>query len=266
MKINRQFLTQKGLALLLCLALPTSVMALSTDRDQPAEIEADDVELDFAKGTRTFTNNVLVIQGTLRIQADKVHAVYDGENLKSATAWGSLARFKQRPDGKPNDVEGWGKKIIVDQKANTLTLVGQAALKQGADTARGDTIIYNMANDTLKLKGGAKIGATDSQGKGVSKTTRDDPFGDKQAKIDRQEKAEKDRATKVKRAAKREAKDLGQEAPTKEELDALVEADKEKNPIKEEEVEQAAPENRPEPVKAGRSRLIIQPKKTSPDE
>lgn len=152
--------------------------ALSTDRDQPANVEADDIEFDFKKGTRTYTNNVLVIQGTLRLKADKLLGIYVDGELDNATAWGSLARFKQRPDGKQHDVEGWAKKIVVNQKKNTLTLVGQAALTQGPDTARGHTIIYNMATDTLKVSGGAKLGAAGKDGKTKPKRTIEDPFKD----------------------------------------------------------------------------------------
>ena len=151
---------------------------LSTDRDQPAEIEADDIEFDFKKGTRTYIKNVLVIQGTLRLKADKLQAIYNNDELETATAWGSLARFKQRPDGKQHDVEGWAKKIIVDQKQNTLTLIGKAALKQGPDTARGETIVYNMANDTLRIKGAAKLGNAGKSGKKPPKRKLEDPFKD----------------------------------------------------------------------------------------
>jgi len=139
--------------------------ALSTDRDQPAEIEADDIEFDFKNGTRTYINNVLVIQGTLRVKADKVIANYGEEDLENATAWGSLARFKQRPDGKTEDTEGWAKKIIVDQVKNTITLIGKAALKQGPNTARGDTIVYNMATDKMRISGGSKIQAAGKNGR-----------------------------------------------------------------------------------------------------
>lgn len=154
------------------------VMALKSDRDQPAEIEADDIEFDFPKGIRTYTKNVLVIQGTLRLKADKLVGIYKDGELVEATAWGSLARFKQRPDDKPEDVEGWAKKIIVDQQANTLTLIGKAALKQGIDTARGDTIIYNMATDKLQIKGGAKLAGGGKAGAKKPKRTIEDPFKD----------------------------------------------------------------------------------------
>ena len=183
MRMNKaaSILVNKGAVALLLLALATvggPANALSTDRDQPANIEADDIEFDFRKGTRTYTNNVLVQQGTLRLKADKLHAIYENDELANATAWGKLARFKQRPDGKQHDVEGWASKIVVDQKKNTLTLIGKAALRQGSDTARGHTIVYNMANDTLRVSGGAKIGAGGKAGTAKPKRTIEDPFKD----------------------------------------------------------------------------------------
>jgi len=176
--IKQVFFSKYLLAILLSALISTQALALKSDRDQPADIEADDIEFDFKKGTRTYTNNVLAVQGTLRLKADKLNAIYKDGELDSATAWGSLARFKQRPDDKPDDVEGWAKKIIVDQKTNTLTLIGQAALRQGGDTARGDTIIYNMTNDTLKVRGGSQIGTKGTKPKSNQPPKRKivDPF------------------------------------------------------------------------------------------
>jgi len=216
---------------LLLIFLNAPVYALSTDRDQPAEIEADDIEFDFQKGTRTYINNVLVVQGTLRLKADKVIAVYKDKDLDTATAWGSLARFKQRPDGKEHDVEGWAKKIIVNQKANTLTLIGKAALKQGPDTARGDTIVYNMATDTLSLKGGAAVGAAGKSGATPPKRKLEDPFAD-------------------------DGQSTGPSAQTSSKSKASDSGDEDGG----DDNEQVKKAPQPEPVKAGRSRLIIQPK------
>lgn len=219
-----------------------STWALSTDRDQPAEIEADDIEFDFKKGTRIYTNNVFVVQGTLRLKADKVVAIYKEKDLETATAWGSLARFKQRPDGKEHDVEGWAQKIIVNQKENTLTLIGKAALKQGPDTARGETIVYNMATDTLSLSGGAKVGAAGKDGKQMPARKLKDPFAD-----DDQATGPVVKKPVPVKSGKDAAKADGQK--TSESENTTEEA--------EDAVEQAA---QPEPVKAGRSRLILQPK------
>ena len=220
------------------MSLSSYAIALESDRDQPAHIEADDIEFDFKNGTRIYNNNVLVVQGTLRLKADKLVGVYSGDELDKATAWGSLARFKQRPDGKQDDVEGWAKKIVVNQKENTLTLLGKAALKQGPDTARGETIVYNMATDTLKVQGGAKVGAGGKDGTTPPKRQIEDPFKDNK-------QGPPPAAIKKKPVSKTAAKDGDTEKL--EELDDL-----------EEEIEEQVEEA--EPVHSGRSRLIIQPK------
>lgn len=235
-------LSKPALALMALMTInlfSSNAIALSTDRDQPAEIEADDIEFDFKKGTRVYTNNVLVVQGTLRLKADKVVAIYKEKDLDTATAWGSLARFKQRPDGKEHDVEGWAKKIIVNQKANTLTLIGKASLKQGPDTARGEKIVYNMATDTLSLSGGAKVGAAGKDGKQMPQRTLDDPFADEQSVGPDAAQTE----------APTTAKDKAEEGASK--------TSTSKNDNTPPEVTES---KEPEPVKAGRSRLIIQPK------
>ncbi len=228
-------LIQHSITIIFSLLLTAQASALSTDRDQPAEIEADDIEFNFKNGTRTYLSNVLVVQGTLRLKADKVIALYENNDLTKATAWGSLARFKQRPDGKEFDTEGWAKKIIVDQKQNTITLIGKASVKQGANTAYGETIVYNMANDTMRMKGGAKVGAAGKDGSAPQKRTLDDPFKDNaQGPAPLARKKNK----KNKKDGKKDEEDSNNE---------------ETEEIVEEEV-------KIKPVRAGRSRLIIQPK------
>lgn len=216
-----------SLLCMITLSISSNALALKSDRDQPADIEADDTTIDFRSGQRTFIGNVLVIQGSLRIKADKVVANYQDGQLINATAWGQLARFKSRPDGKPDDVEGLAKKIFVNQQANTLTLTTNATLQQGANTARGQEIVYNMANDTLKIKGGSKLGAGGNTGKARPNRKLEDPFKDDPAPMPTTaQKATKNDTT----GDKVDANDTNQSKPSIE----------------------AAP--------AGRSRLIIQPK------
>ena len=161
-----------------CMSITQTTLALESDRDQPADIQADDTEINFKTGTRTFINNVIAIQGTLRLKADKLIAIYEEGALKQATMWGDLARFRQRPDGKPDDVEGSARKMIVNQQANTITLLGKATLQQGPDTARGETIIYNMATDTLQVKGGSQFGSGGEGGTARPNKKLEDPFKD----------------------------------------------------------------------------------------
>lgn len=199
--------------LVISVALSQHAYALKSDSDQPAHIEADETEIDFKTGVRTLTNNVIVIQGTLRLKADKLVAKYNkAGQLENAVADGSLARFKQRPDGKPDDVEGWAKKITVNYPTNEIILVGKAALKQGASVAEGKKIIYNMATDKLKIVGNSVAKVAGKDGQSVPKREVDEAF-----------------------------KDDKTSAATKSEPETI------KQSI--------------EPAKAGRSRLILQPKK-----
>lgn len=133
-------------------ALP--VKALTSDRDKPATIDADEVEFDFRTGTRTYKGNVVVVQGTLKITGDKivVHYDSDGQEIQDATSWGTPATFKQRPDGKDADVYGEGNTIVLNEVKNTLTLIENALMKQAGNTAQGKRIIYHMDTDKMTVE------------------------------------------------------------------------------------------------------------------
>lgn len=140
-----------GLMLNVC-----AVHALESDREQPATIEADEVEFDFRNGTRTYKGNVVVVQGTLRITGEKLVVRYtEGgeEQIETATSWGNPATFKQRPDGKDSDVYGEGDEIVLNEIDNTLTLIENAVMTQAGNTAKGNRIVYDMAADKMTVKG-----------------------------------------------------------------------------------------------------------------
>ncbi len=132
-----------------------AAQALESDRDQPATIEADEVEFDFRNGTRTYKGDVVVVQGTLRITGDKLVIRYTegDEQIETATSWGNPATFKQRPDGKDQDVYGEGNEIVLNEIDNTLTLIENAVMTQAGNTAKGNRIVYDMASDKMTVKG-----------------------------------------------------------------------------------------------------------------
>lgn len=214
---------------LVALTPSSSLFALESDKNQPAQIQADDTEIDFRTGVRTLTGNVLVVQGTLRLKADKLVATYKNGELIKAVADGSLARFKQRPDGEKQDVEGWAKNILVDYIQNTITLTSKAALKQGQSTSNGDRILYNMATNNLKILGGSTANIAGKNGDAPKKQLVD-PFKD--------------------------------DAPSPNSGTGKAKVAKSTQSSATEPVSEAEPETaEPAPVKSGRSRLILQPKK-----
>jgi lipopolysaccharide export system protein LptA len=141
--------------LLACFALtPLSALALESDRDQSALIEADEVELDFGSGKRIYRGNVSVRQGTIRILADEIELFYRGEQLDHAVAKGNPAVFRQRPEGKDHDIIGTGQTIELDEVHNIVTFITDAQLRQGRDSIEGQRIVYDMAQDRMKVRGG----------------------------------------------------------------------------------------------------------------
>ncbi len=130
--------------------------ALSTDKDQPIEIEADAAQLDKTKQVTIYTGNVVVTQGSIRMTGDKLTVYYDdNQQLKDAYLDGRPAYFKQRPDGQNVDFEGWALKMEYHAKENLLHLIDQAKLKQGDQVMTGARISYDTERSLLTARGTA---------------------------------------------------------------------------------------------------------------
>ena len=143
--------------------------ALSTDREQPAVISADDVEFDFSTGVRIYRGNVKLDQGTMKLRADKLIVEYKDDVLQRATAFGNPATFQQRPDGKPKDMIGKGKKLELDEVKNIVTITENAFIDNGEGTATGSLITYDITNDKMKIVGGATLKQEAKAGSEVKK-------------------------------------------------------------------------------------------------
>lgn len=124
--------------------LPQTVFALATDRDQPLELEADEAELDNSTGVSTYTGNVIVTQGSMRLEADKLVVHAEDGDVQSMEATGQPAYFRQRPEGEDKDVEGGGLQIDYRAADSKVILTGDAWVNQGKDELRGARIEYDI--------------------------------------------------------------------------------------------------------------------------
>ncbi|HEV7929970.1 MAG TPA: lipopolysaccharide transport periplasmic protein LptA, partial [Nitrosospira sp.] len=109
-------------AIFLGMALAGSVLAERADRDRPVHLEADRATVQDANKLATFTGNVVLTQGTLVIRADKMTVKEDANGFQHATAFGNLASFRQKRDGKDEYVEGWSERMEYDGKADKVQL------------------------------------------------------------------------------------------------------------------------------------------------
>ncbi|MCP3849904.1 MAG: lipopolysaccharide transport periplasmic protein LptA [Gammaproteobacteria bacterium] len=134
-------------------SFPISAIALSSDRNQPINLEADHADIDDLKGISIYTGNVILTQGSMVIKSNKL-TLYNDENneLVKAVAVGlnkKLATFKQRPEGKDKDFRARAITMIYYLDKDKIHLLKNAYVWQAGDTFSGDKIIYDTKKETV---------------------------------------------------------------------------------------------------------------------
>ena len=129
--------------------LPLRGWALSSDRDQPMTIEADRVELDDAKGISTYHGNVKVTQGTLVLTGDLMTVHSKGNDVQKVIMLGNPATYRQRPDGKDEDVRAKSQRMEYFIEPERVILLKQAEVLQRGDVLRSERIEYDVASDQV---------------------------------------------------------------------------------------------------------------------
>lgn len=141
------------LSCLLGCLLANPAGAEQADRSKPINLEADSVTLDDLHKTGTYQGNVILIQGTLMMHADKVDVSQDANGLKAVTATGNPVSFRQKRDGVDEYVEAYAPRVEFDNLKGFLELSGGARLRKGGDEIRGDVITYNTRTEFYKVVG-----------------------------------------------------------------------------------------------------------------
>lgn len=129
-----------------------STQALESDYDQPINVSSVSQHAQMKSNTVTFTEDVLLTQGTIKITGDKL-TVIRGEkaNHEIMIAEGSVATFYQtQDDGKPFDAEA--NTIHYDVANAKITLTGNAQVKQLDSQINGSKIIYFLETEELTVE------------------------------------------------------------------------------------------------------------------
>ncbi|ARU32564.1 lipopolysaccharide transport periplasmic protein LptA [Sulfuriferula sp. AH1] len=127
-------------------------LAEQADRTKPVNLEADSVTVDDLHKVSIYVGNVILLQGTMTLKADRIEVHQDGEGFNKATAFGNPVYFRQKQDNSDEYIEGYASRLDMDTKQNTVLLTGNARLKKGADELRGNTMSYNTATEYFEVK------------------------------------------------------------------------------------------------------------------
>ncbi|OOE40466.1 lipopolysaccharide transport periplasmic protein LptA [Salinivibrio sp. ML323] len=125
-------------------------LALSSDTEQPIHIQSESQHLDMATNTVTFTQNVVLTQGSIKILADKLIVIRpEGqEGDETIEAYGKPATFEQTmDDGK--EIHGEANKLRYEVGNEFLKMSTNAMLEQSGNQVEGNVITYEIDKQQL---------------------------------------------------------------------------------------------------------------------
>ncbi len=137
------------------LSVSFSAVALKGDTDQPINIDSGSQSLDMENNVVVFSDNVVITQGSIKINASKVTITRQEGKKETIDASGAPVTFQQTLDnGKP--VNGKGNSVHYDLGSEFLTLIGNAELKQLDSFIKAEKITYDVKKQQLKATSGGK--------------------------------------------------------------------------------------------------------------
>jgi len=141
-----------SIAAMLAAALPPA-HAERADREKEIVVGADRATAADADNTITFEGGVVITQGTMRINANKVTMREDKERHKYYIANGSPVTFRQKRDNADEWIEGFAERAEFDDRNDVLKLFNRARVKRNNDELTGDVITYDMKKELAEVTG-----------------------------------------------------------------------------------------------------------------
>ena len=134
-----------------CLLCCCSANALLADSSQAISIESDVAERNEKTGLTQYIGNVSIRQGSLIIKANKVELFNQDSSVKSILSTGNPASYQQnKPSGL---ILARAETIEFFPKTKEIQLKTNASLSKDGTLITGDSIYYDISNETWWAKG-----------------------------------------------------------------------------------------------------------------
>jgi len=144
---------------MLALALiPPLAVALPEDRNQPIHLEASRGQIDQKTGVSVYEGNVMISQGSMRLNADvaTIHVKDGGFQRMEAT--GNPVNLRYRPAADKPEILGVSQRVEYDVASAKVIMSGNARLTQGQDVFTGDRVEYDLKSDVVRARGAGNNG------------------------------------------------------------------------------------------------------------
>lgn len=148
----------------LCLSISLDVAAEKADRKEKILINAVDGNADHATGFYKLEKSVVIVQGTLKLTADRGTAQTTPDDNYNAVLNGKPVCFRQRTDN-GDWAQGVSDRVDYDSGKGVVELLGNAVLFIGEDQTVANYIIYNTQTSKYEARESKE---RKSEGKGVS--------------------------------------------------------------------------------------------------
>lgn len=138
------------------IALPLYSHALPSDANQPIKLLADKATYSERTGVTSYSGNVIITQGTLKLTADDITVnLSQQRSINSAVATGRPATMQQVITQEKGLAKGQANKIDYNAVSGIITLTGNAKLVQNGASFAGNVIRYSLkAGDVEATAGG----------------------------------------------------------------------------------------------------------------
>ena len=131
-----------------------SGFALPSDRNQQLSLAAENATYNSKTGITTYTGNVVIEQGTMKLQADSLVATLNSKNeIQTITAKGKPAKFQQQIEANKGLARGEAQNIVYNADTGIITLTGNAYLYQDGSSIRGNRLKYSMNKGDVEAQG-----------------------------------------------------------------------------------------------------------------
>ncbi len=141
------------------LILSPLVFALQEDTNQPISIESNSGFYDDKNGVSIYTGDVIIIQGSMRLEADKLVVYLDNREIQKMVATGEPVKFKQTPEVGKADVHGSSLVAEYYPESELLIMLQQAVIWQGNNSTASEKIEYDRISEVLKAGDGRSSAA-----------------------------------------------------------------------------------------------------------
>ncbi|WP_444453704.1 lipopolysaccharide transport periplasmic protein LptA [Rhodobacter capsulatus] len=121
---------------------------LRTDTTAQVEVTADSLSVNQAKGTAVFTGNVLIVQGPMRLKAEKVEVEYGADRSKIAKLHASGGvTLASKTDAAE------AKEAVYAVATGAVEMTGDVLLTQGQNVLSGQHMTIDLKTGTGRMDG-----------------------------------------------------------------------------------------------------------------